>query len=131
MNYNLLFFYGCIHGISPVDPATTPKSIETFRVCRAFFADHFYKKNFRVWPCLRIDIGQILFMPVIEVRSYDDHLIMVRSSSYIYKSPLLLLVRYHLYFLFLFFFLRVVPVFDPTLEQNKKNIIYIYIYHQC
>ena len=44
-------------------PATTPKSIETFRVCTAFCADHFGNKFVRVWPCFRIDIGQILFMP--------------------------------------------------------------------
>jgi hypothetical protein len=54
--------YGCIHGTSPADPVTTPKSVQTFRVCRVFFADHFGNKFVRIRPCFRKDIDQILFM---------------------------------------------------------------------
>jgi hypothetical protein len=49
-------------GLRQVHPVTKPKSVETFRVCRAFFADHFGNKFVRIWPCFCQDIGQILFM---------------------------------------------------------------------
>ncbi len=36
---------GCIHGISPVNSATTSKLSKTFRVCRVFCANHFCIRN--------------------------------------------------------------------------------------
>jgi hypothetical protein len=53
---------GYIHGISPVDPVTISKPIETFRVCRTFCADHFGYKFFRVRVYFQNDMGQILLM---------------------------------------------------------------------
>ena len=50
---------GSFHRKSPVDPATTLKSIETFRVCREFFADHFDHQIFQNKFCFRKDIGKI------------------------------------------------------------------------
>jgi hypothetical protein len=44
-----------------VDSATTSKFNETFRVCRAFYADHFGKKVFEIEPIFYRDTGKILF----------------------------------------------------------------------
>ena len=38
--------FGSFHRNLPADPATTSKFVETFRVCREFFADHFGNKLF-------------------------------------------------------------------------------------
>ena len=54
---------GYIHRISSAHPATSSKFTQTFRVCRAFCADHFGNKIVGVRLCLRIDTGQILLMP--------------------------------------------------------------------
>ena len=47
-------FIGC----RKVDPATTSKFIETVRVCREFFADHFDNNFFQNKFCFREDKGQ-------------------------------------------------------------------------
>ena len=46
-------------GCHQVDPATTPKFIETFSICREFFADHFDNNFFQNKFCFREDKGQI------------------------------------------------------------------------
>src|SRR5579871_1529624 len=46
IRFSIIYLYGCIHGNSPVNTPTLSKFDEIFRVCRAFFADHFSKKNF-------------------------------------------------------------------------------------
>ena len=46
-------------GYHQVDPATTSKFVETFRVCREFFADHFGNKIFQNKLCFREDTCQI------------------------------------------------------------------------
>ena len=50
---------GYLHRKSPVDPATTLKFIETFSICREFFADHFDNNFFQNKFCFREDKGQI------------------------------------------------------------------------
>ena len=45
-------------GCHQVDPATTPKFIETFSVCREFFGDHFDNNFFQNKLCFREDKGQ-------------------------------------------------------------------------
>ena len=50
---------GYLHRKSPVDPATTPKFIETFSICRELFADHFDNNFFQNKFCFREDKGQI------------------------------------------------------------------------
>ena len=46
-------------GCRQVHPATTFKFVETFRVCREFFADHFCKKLFQNKHCFRKDTAKI------------------------------------------------------------------------
>ena len=53
-------WYGCIHGKSPVNPATSSEFDETFRVCRAVLADHFAKKDFLISPYLHRYTVEIL-----------------------------------------------------------------------
>ena len=64
--YSLSHTQSSISGISmgsrQVDPAMEAKCIETFRVCREFFADHFGNKLIEVRSFFHRDIRQILSM---------------------------------------------------------------------
>ncbi len=68
-NREELIFYGhhmiCLKGKSmgnrQVDPATTSESMETFRVCRVFCADHFSNKFSLARTDFYKDTGRILF----------------------------------------------------------------------
>ena len=51
---------GISMGNRQVDPATSSKFNEAFRVCTAFCADHFGNKSFSITPYFRKDTRQIL-----------------------------------------------------------------------